>query len=63
LGSGVVAGAGLDVFSHEPYTGPLLKYSQVIVTPHVSSNTLESRNQMEMEAVQNLLSVMQDVIR
>lgn len=58
--SGQIGAAGLDVFSFEPYTGPLLKYSQVIVTPHVASNTLESRNQMEMEAVQNLITAINE---
>ncbi len=61
LDSGVVSGAALDVFSIEPYDGPLLKYSQVIMTPHVSSNTTESRNQMEIESCENLLMAMQKV--
>jgi D-3-phosphoglycerate dehydrogenase len=55
LESGVVSAAGLDVFASEPYNGELLKYSQVIVTPHVASNTIESRQQMEIEAVKNIL--------
>jgi len=52
---GLVASAGLDVFLKEPYSGTLLKYSQVIVTPHVASNTAESRSQMESEAVKNII--------
>ncbi len=55
LESGQVTGAALDVFSAEPYTGELLKFSQVIVTPHVASNTTEARMQMEEEAVNNLI--------
>lgn len=57
LDEGIVGAAGLDVFRDEPYTGSLLKYPQVIVTPHVASNTAESREQMEYEAVQNLIRV------
>jgi len=53
--NGTVAGAGLDVFSREPYSGPLLGFPQVIATPHVASNTLETRERMEMEAVENLI--------
>lgn len=52
---GIVASAGLDVFSKEPYSGTLLKYPQVIITPHVASNTVESREQMEWEAVKNII--------
>jgi D-3-phosphoglycerate dehydrogenase len=55
LENGRVAAAGLDVFSFEPYDGNLLKYPQVIVTPHVASNTIEARTQMEREAVDNLI--------
>jgi len=56
LQEGRVGAAGLDVFSLEPYRGPLLGFPQVIMTPHVASNTIESRTEMEMEAVQNLIS-------
>jgi D-3-phosphoglycerate dehydrogenase len=55
LSSGKVKVAALDVFSSEPYTGKLLTFPQVIVTPHVASNTVESRQHMEMEAVNNLI--------
>ena len=56
LQDGTVSTAGLDVVQHEPVTGPLLEYPQVIVTPHVASNTKESREQMEMEAVENIIN-------
>lgn len=55
LKTGKVAGAWLDVFSEEPYQGPLTQFSQVIITPHVGSYTKECRLQMENEAVDNLL--------
>ena len=50
-----VAGAWLDTFELEPYDGPLTKYEQVILTPHVGSYTHDCRKQMETEAVQNLI--------
>ncbi|MFH1423801.1 MAG: phosphoglycerate dehydrogenase [Candidatus Nealsonbacteria bacterium] len=56
LRSGKVAGAFIDVFSKEPYAGPLTEIKQVILTAHIGSNTKESRVQMEKEAVDNLLS-------
>ncbi len=56
LREGKVAGAWLDVFSEEPYSGLLAEFSQVILTPHIGSNTKESRARMEKEAVDNLFS-------
>lgn len=53
---GIVWGVGLDVFSNEPYTGKLLDFSQVVVTPHIASNTTESRQAMEKEAIENLIN-------
>jgi D-3-phosphoglycerate dehydrogenase len=57
IDEGIVASAGLDVVSTEPYKGPLLDYPQIVITPHVASNTLESRQQMEIEAVENMLHI------
>ena len=58
LEAGRVAGAWLDTFEREPYTGPLTRFPQVILTPHVGSYTRECRRRMELEAVENLLSAL-----
>jgi D-3-phosphoglycerate dehydrogenase len=55
LKMGFLAGAALDVFSQEPYSGPLRDLPQVVLTPHVGSYAKESRVNMEIESVQNLL--------
>jgi D-3-phosphoglycerate dehydrogenase len=55
LDSGKAAGAGLDVFNHEPYEGPLTRYENVVLTPHVGSYAREARAEMEEMAVDNLL--------
>ncbi|MDX1502281.1 MAG: phosphoglycerate dehydrogenase [Thermoanaerobaculia bacterium] len=55
LRDGALAGAYLDVFEREPYEGPLTGLSNVLLTPHVGSYAAESRERMEVEAVENLL--------
>jgi D-3-phosphoglycerate dehydrogenase len=44
LRSGKVAGAALDVFSKEPYAGPLLAFDNVVVTPHLAASTDEAQD-------------------
>ncbi len=44
LRSGKVAGAALDVFSEEPYSGPLLGLPNVVVTPHLAASTQEAQD-------------------
>ena len=44
LRSGKVAGAGLDVFSEEPYSGALLELDNVVVTPHLAASTEEAQD-------------------
>ena len=44
LRSGKVAGAALDVFVDEPYSGPLLGLDNVVVTPHLAASTGEAQD-------------------
>jgi len=44
LSSGKIAGAALDVFSSEPYGGPLLELDNVVVTPHLAASTEEAQD-------------------
>jgi D-3-phosphoglycerate dehydrogenase len=60
LDSGQVAGAWLDTFSKEPYEGSLANYEQVILTPHIGSYTYEGRQQMELDAADNLIRGFQE---
>ena len=51
-----IGGAGLDVFSKEPYKGKLTNYNNVITTPHIGAYAKEIRSKMEMEATENLIN-------
>ena len=55
LQSGVIAGAGLDVFEKEPHPlEALRKLDNVVLTPHMASATRETRQAMADLAVANL---------
>lgn len=60
LTTGKLAGAGIDVFEREPagIDHPLLKLSNVIVSPHIAGVTVESLDRMAVAAVENTLSVL-----
>ena len=50
-----IAGAGLDVFEHEPAVNPkLLKSKQVVVLPHLASATVEGRIDMGEKVIINI---------
>ena len=55
--SGLIAGAGLDVFDDEPpdQNMTLKDYKQVILTPHQAGLSMESAKRMSMKSVQNIL--------
>jgi D-3-phosphoglycerate dehydrogenase len=55
LKDGHIAGAALDVFEQEPYSGRITKLDNVILTPHIGSYAKEARIGMEIEAVENLI--------
>lgn len=58
LESGRLAGAAIDVFGKEPYTGPLAKLDTVVLTPHVGSYAKEARIKMETDTIQNIIDVL-----
>ena len=61
LKAGIIQGAGLDVFEHEPEIHQeLLKIPNVILTPHIASGTREVRIQMANLAAQNIVDVLVD---
>ncbi len=50
-----IAGAGLDVFEHEPSVNPrLLKLDNVVLLPHMGSATIEGRRDMGEKVIINI---------
>lgn len=58
LKEGRIAGAGLDVFEQEPTpeNNPLLKLDNVVVAPHISSASYETRSRMAVMAAENIIA-------
>ena len=60
LAEGRIAGAGLDVFEHEPHVEPaLLPMSNVVLTPHLGSAVRELRESMAHIVVDNILALLE----
>lgn len=58
LKEGWIAGAGLDVFEQEPTpsSNPLLTLDNVVVAPHISSASFETRSKMAEMVAENLIA-------
>ncbi|HEV2950690.1 MAG TPA: NAD(P)-dependent oxidoreductase [Actinomycetota bacterium] len=60
-----IAGAGLDVYWQEPPVGEpapspeLFEFSNVILTPHIGSATVEARKAMSLAVVENLRAMIE----
>jgi glyoxylate reductase len=53
--AGAIAGAGLDVFEHEPAVNPkILNSDRVVALPHMSSATIEGRIDMGEKVIINI---------
>ena len=62
--SGEIAGAGLDVFEHEPAVNPklvrLAKAGKVTLLPHMGSATIEGRVEMGEKVIINIRTFLDD---
>jgi len=60
LKEGRIAGAGLDVYEHEPeILSELVTLPNTLLLPHLGSATIETRCRMSILAVENLLAMLE----
>ncbi|RKX51204.1 MAG: D-glycerate dehydrogenase [Thermotogae bacterium] len=53
-----IYGAGLDVFENEPYIPQeLMELDNVVLLPHIGTATIETRQTMLIDAIQNMVKV------
>ena len=55
LSAGHLAGAAMDVFEQEPYTGPLADIERCHLTAHMGSMSVDCRSRMEREATEEIV--------
>jgi D-3-phosphoglycerate dehydrogenase len=57
LQEGWIAGAGLDVYEHEPLppTSPLLSLNNTVLTPHIGGATVEARYELVITMAKNIV--------
>jgi D-3-phosphoglycerate dehydrogenase / 2-oxoglutarate reductase len=59
LRSGKVAAAALDVFSSEPYSGPLLEFENVVATPHLAASTEEAQDRAGVIVAEQIVAALE----
>lgn len=60
LKNNIIAGAGIDVFEHEPKVHPdLLQCRNAVLAPHIATATVATRTRMSMMAVENAAAVLE----
>ena len=55
LSENIIAGAAVDVFEEEPYKGNLTKLDNCLLTCHMGASTVNSRTDMELQAVEEVI--------
>ena len=59
LHSGKIAGAALDVFAEEPYSGPLIGAPNLIATPHLAASTDEAQDRAGVIVAEQVVAALE----
>jgi D-3-phosphoglycerate dehydrogenase / 2-oxoglutarate reductase len=62
LRSGKLAAAALDVYSQEPYSGPLLELDNVVATPHLAASTEEAQDRAGVIVAEQVAAALEGAV-
>jgi D-3-phosphoglycerate dehydrogenase / 2-oxoglutarate reductase len=62
LRSGKLAAAALDVYSEEPYAGPLLELENVVTTPHLAASTEEAQDRAGVIVAEQVAAALEGAV-
>jgi D-3-phosphoglycerate dehydrogenase / 2-oxoglutarate reductase len=62
LRSGKIAAAAIDVYSQEPYSGPLLELDNVVVTPHLAASTEEAQDRAGVIVAEQVAAALEGAV-
>jgi D-3-phosphoglycerate dehydrogenase len=62
LRDGRIAAAAIDVFSSEPYDGPLLGLDNVVTTPHLAASTEEAQDRAGMIVAEQVAAALEGAV-
>ena len=62
LRSGHIAAAALDVYSQEPYDGPLLELDNVVATPHLAASTEEAQDRAGVIVAEQVAAALEGAV-
>ena len=62
LRSGRIAAAALDVYSQEPYSGPLLELENVVATPHLAASTEEAQDRAGVIVAEQVAAALEGAV-
>ncbi len=62
LREGKIAAAAIDVFSAEPYHGPLLELDNVVTTPHLAASTAEAQDRAGVIVAEQVAAALEGAV-
>src|SRR5919204_5862496 len=62
LRGGKIAAAAVDIFSTEPYEGPLLALDNVVTTPHLAASTEEAQDRAGVIVAEQVASALEGAV-